>query len=230
MKFIYILCSLILSNCNTNNTENTPKSNDNKEIACPNEKQFGDISLCLIEMEGMTECYSNPKVTPHINEFRYEGNEILGIYFNDETFARIDSLGTFSYDDYFKVYAVKQLKGVRVGKNELDKLTEMMESNSMKQNWSEIKTKFENEHKNISLDQPIMLESYKPDERIRSFVFLMKLQTEVEEKVMVMTINMIEIKERLIYYAYYKDYKSEASIDQAKSISDNFGFKLMDEN
>ena len=45
-----------------------------------------------------------------------------------------------------------------------------------------------------------------------------------------MTMNMAEIKQRLIYYAYYEDYKGEESINHAKAKSDYFGFKFTDEN
>ncbi len=178
----------------------------------------------------MKECYSNPKVAKHINEFRYEGNEILGIYFNPDTFSRIDSLGQFSYDDYFKVYAVKQLIGMDIGTYEMNKMTEMMEGNYMKEELENIKTKIENNFESVSIDRPVLVESYIPDERIRSFVFLMKMETELEKKVLVMTINMLQIKNRLIYYAYYKDFNNEKSIKEAKNTSDYFGFKFMDEN
>lgn len=230
MRLLYIVFLFSLAGCTSKKSEEQTTETSEHSTACSSIKEFGDVSICMIQFNEMTECYSNPKVAEHINEFRYEGNEILGIYFNKDTFSKIDSLGQFSYDDYFKVYSVKQLKGVEIGTYELDKMTDMMKGNYMKEKLEDIKTKFENNFESVSIDQPVLIESYKPDERIRSFVFLMKMETKDEKKVLVMTINMLEIKQRLIYYAYYKDYINEKSIEQATVTSDYFGFKFLDEN
>ena len=45
-----------------------------------------------------------------------------------------------------------------------------------------------------------------------------------------MTINIAEIKERLLYFSYYKDYDGEESIKLAKAKNDYFGIKFINEN
>jgi len=232
MKIFYILLFLAIISCGQTSNKSQDKLNKTavKAQECNNERLFGDISVCLVEIDGMTECYSNPKVALHANEFRYEGNEILGIYFNEDTYSKIENLGDFSYDDYFKVYSVKKLKKINVGGSELDQMSDIMEGNYVEENWDNLKTEFENIHDYISVGQPILLESYSPNNRIRSFVFLMKMQTEDIDKILVMIMNMAEIKQRLIYYSYYKNYEGKESINHAKAMSDYFGFKFTDEN
>jgi hypothetical protein len=231
MKYtVFFLLFVVVLGCNDSNQENNTAKESSASTACKNEKSFGDVSICLAEIDGMTECYGNPKVEAHSNQFRYEGNEILGMYFNDKTYARIDSLGYFSFDDYVKVYAVKQLKGIKVGKAELDKMKDMMEGNYIKENWADIKSKLQNNYAYLSIGKPVFLESYAPSERIRSLVFLMKMQVEEEEEITVMTVNLAEVKERLIYYAYYLNYNGEESLKKAKAKSDYFGLRFTEEN
>ena len=232
MKRFYILLFIALISCDQSSNKNHNSSIKSvlEENKCNNERTFGDISVCIVEIDGMIECYSNPKVKSYVNESRFEGNEILGIYFNKETYSKINNLGNFTYDDYFKIYADKKRKGIKVGESELDQMMKLMDRNYIKENWNNLKSKIEKNHEYLSFGRPILLESYKPNNRIRSLVFLIKTQEDNLEKIMVSTINMAEIKQRLICYAYYKDYEGEESIKQAKAKSDYFGFLFTDEN
>jgi hypothetical protein len=203
---------------------------DPEEYFCENQKSFGDINLCLVEMDGMIECYSHPKVKVNAELGRYFKNEILGIYLNEKTYDKVEYLGTFNYDDYFKVYAMTAARNMSFSVAELDNLALMFENNYMKENWSSFKDKIEKNFSYMSVDRPILLESHSPHKQIRSLVTMMKMIVEDDEQILVATINLVQIKNRLIFYAYYKDYFGETSVAQAKAKSDYFGLKLVDEN
>ena len=95
-----------------------PKSNhtnaDNAEV------NFGDISICLIKIDGMKECYSNPLVKLYTDQFIFENNEILGMYLSNDVHSKIDKLGEFLFDDYFKVYSMSSINNMSLGHDELE--------------------------------------------------------------------------------------------------------------
>jgi hypothetical protein len=106
-----------------------PKSNhtnaDNAKVnfvqnECDNQVNFGDISICLIKIDGMKECYSNPLVKVYRDQFIFENNEILGLYLNNDVHSKIDKLGEFLFDDYFKVYSMSSINNMSLGHDELE--------------------------------------------------------------------------------------------------------------
>jgi hypothetical protein len=59
---------------------------------------------------------------------------------------------------------------------------------------------------------------------------LIKVQYENSEFVSIVTLNLIQIKERIIFMLYTKNYNGEESIKKAKSKNDYSIALLMDEN
>ncbi|NEN23081.1 hypothetical protein G3O08_06160 [Cryomorpha ignava] len=231
MKIFYILPLLAAISCDPIGSQNHSKPPKVIEvIQCGNEKTFGDISICLPEIEGMNECYSDPKISSMHDELSREKEEIIGIYLSDSDYAKRESYGEFAHDDYFKIYAGKIAKGMKMGKPELDLINDEVGEGFFKERWSDFKPKLDSLTKHVTFDRPVLLESYRTDDRRISQVYLTKLQSDSNENFLVMVLNMVLIKERLIFYAYYKEYDGEKSIKQAKAKSDYFGARITDEN
>jgi curved DNA-binding protein CbpA len=199
-------------------------------IDCDSSVQFGDIGICLPEIDGMVECYSNPLVNKWANQLNHEGNSIHALYFNDKTYKQIENLGEFSFDDYFQIYSVNSSKGVKVDVSYLAEIVKMMEMNFTKKEWSEIKNNIESRFDRISLGKPIVLENYSIDSMIETFVLLLKYHNDDSENIMIGLFNFIIVKDRLIWLTYYKDYLGKDSIEEAKAKNDYITYSFMDVN
>ena len=201
-----------------------------KEADCNSSRLYGETEICLPVIDGMKEAYSYPQVKERSDLFSYDNNTILGLYLSKENFSAIDNFESEPLDDYFKIYALKQTEGIEIGKSQFEALIEQSKGNFIEKSWKEIIDKVLSETADISLGQPIRIEAYKPNEDIFTMVLLIKMISGEEELIVVCTLNMMKLKHSLIYYAYYKNYKSAKTVEQAKAKSDFFGYKLLEIN
>jgi len=232
MKIIFGIFTLITILSCTNSGQQQSESTQlvSESIVCYNSVSFGDIYICLPEIDGMKECYLVPIVKKLADQFEYEGNSVLAFYLNDKTYKQVDKLDEITYDDYFKIYATNQLKGIKAGKKELNEMSNAIGGNWIKEKWSGLKSKIEKDHNYLSVGRPILIEDYSPHEDVKTFIMLTKYQMEDYEYVMVMSMNMLLVKNRLIWLAYYKDYDGEESINKTKAKNDYIVLKFMDDN
>lgn len=223
--------SLFFFSCSKNNQqsklENQSKS-DSK--TCEKIVAFGDINICLPEVDGMTECYNIPIVKTLTDKFEYKGNTVLAFYLNNKTYKEVNKLDQIVYDDYFKIYATDNLKNVKFGQAELDQGANMFEGSFLKENWDKIKGKILKDHNNISIGRPVLIESYSPHKKIKTFVIIAKYEMNGYENVMLGTLNLILIKNRIINLAYYRKYEDEESIKKTRAKNDYIALLFFDEN
>jgi hypothetical protein len=229
-KSLAIFSFIAIISCGKTGSNNQSDQQVETKTECLRKVSFGDIDFCLPQIEGMTECYSTPKVKERADAFNYEGNTILGYYLNNETYQQMEVLDSMSYDDYGQVYVTNNLKGIKVGQAELAQMANTMGSDFIQENWSDMQKKLEHSYDDLSIGTPVLVENYSPNSKVKSFVMLSKIKTNRDEAVMLMTLNIIEMKERLIWLAYYKFYDGEESIKQAKSKNDFIIGRLMEVN
>jgi len=230
-KVVVAIFSLIaIVSCGKTGQQNQSDQSGEIQSDCLKEVSFGDMDFCLPGIEGMTECYSSPKVKERADAFNYEGNSILGYYLNNETYQQMESLDSISYDDYAQVYVTNNLKGIKVGQAELEQMANTMGSDFIQENWSDMQRKLEHSYDDLSIGTPVLVENYSPHSKVKSFVMISKIKTQKEEAVMLMTLNIVEMKERLIWLAYYKFYDGEESIKAAKTRNDYIIGRLMEVN
>jgi hypothetical protein len=230
-KYFGLLILMATMSCSQTGQQNnsTAKTIEHK-IRCEKSVSFGDIDICLPIIDGMTECYSTPIVKSRADEFNYEGNSILAYYLNNTTYKQVDKLNEIIFDDYFQIYATNKFKGIKVGQSELNELANMIDSNCIKENWNDLKEKVEKNHDYLSVGRPVLIESYSLNNKVRTFVMILKYKIDNNELVSIMTMNIVQIKERFIGLAYYKNYDGEESITKAKSKNDYIVLQLTDEN
>lgn len=197
---------------------------------CSKTVNFGNISICLPTIDGMKECYSNPLIKKRADEFSQDGNSIFAIYLPNEIYDQTSELDSIELNDYFKVYAVNRLKDYKVLSTDLDKFQKIVLSNYQNENWKEIKASIEKLSENVSLGKPVLIEDYKPHEKIRTSVILIKSIFRGQESISMMTMNLVEIKNRLIYYSYYLDYVGPETLKQVKAKNDYYSLLLIAEN
>jgi hypothetical protein len=235
MRFFYILLILLVVSCGkSKEKEVVAESADLEAVStdskCETETSFGDIDICFPHIKGMKECYSDPRVKTHVDYTGMDGNVILGYYFSDETYANADQLGEIAYDDYFKVYAVEQLKNMKITSKDMNDLKKVIEETTLKSDWNAVKNNIEKQLEGFSFGKPILIESYQPRSDIWSFLTLMNVVSGDQENTLVMNMSMVKIKDRLIYYAHYLDYEDEETLKSSKTKSDRFGLALLSLN
>ena len=110
VKTIFILLISCGSKSSDNVTNNEYPEIDYVQNDCDNEVSFGNTPICLMKIDGMNECYSNPLVKVYMDQFKFAKNDVLGIYLNDNVYSKVEQLGQFQFDDYFKVYSMSMLR------------------------------------------------------------------------------------------------------------------------
>lgn len=204
---------------------------------CDNYSNFGDITICLPELVDMTECYSDPLVKITADMFKgTEEEEIIGIYLFDEIYeSRYESFFEDGIgDSYIKIYSNNLLKNKKADTQVLGLMStytlgafENFHQSKLKSN---IEANFNDLDLSISFDKPIMLEEYQLSTKIKSFIILLKYITEDEDFIQVGILNIMLIKDRLIFFAFYDKYKGFSEIEKTKEMSDYFALRFLKEN
>lgn len=202
---------------------------------------FGNKSICLPYTSNMKECYDDPYVKYWADLFK--GNpqeEILGLYI-EKTNYRIGKMTDFEEGinyPYIKLYSTQSIAQIKASKEILEivapELTKTFE------NWtsSEFKPKTEDLFNNLSnklemdmtLDSPILIDEYEPHTSAKSFVVLMDFKIEGESFLIVSVLSLMIIEERLIFSAYYDEFKGSQALTDVKKASDYFVLKMITGN
>lgn len=174
---------------------------------------FGPADICLPRIDGYEECYLDKKVAALADGTEVQMNMILGFYLNTHTYNRKDSLGLFPFDNYFKVYATKELKNQVADHEVLKQVQKMVESNYISKNWETYKSDLDKIGLNIDFGVPVLIKSYSINKNSFTSVMLLKVQSPDSKPITIaMTMNGILVKQRLIWMAYYLHYENEKTI------------------
>ena len=216
--------------CSNAKTQEKTVVSEQKETNCQDIVHWGEISICLPEIDKMKNVYPLPKMKNMLDEWEYKNNTILAYYVNDGIYAQIDNMEEIVYDDYFKIYSVNNFQNAFADKNVLDKVASGTKAifNTDFQSLSRIKEEIEK--RNMSFDKPILIGDYHINSDVNTFLLLMKASIGGYERIMVMTMNIAVVKNRIIYICYYKDYEGEESVKQVRAKNDYFVLRLIAEN
>lgn len=202
IKFTFFLCLLLSSNLIHAQTAD-----------CSRTTNFGATEICLPSIEGYQECYLQPLIKQMADRTEVASNQVLGFYLNHETREHIDSLVDEGINDYFKFYATKQLKDQKVDTNMLNEMRTTVSGNFIEKNWEELAKELD--YLKVTVNTPTIVKSYKANSHSFSCVIIANYQMETGENTpLVMSINGIVVKEKLIWMAYYFRYENEKTVDQ----------------
>lgn len=210
-KIAFTLLLLLL--CNTFITA--------QENNCVREATFGDTDICLPAIEGYKECYTYPIVKQTADATEVPINMVLGFYLDNETYSKKDNIGTFDFDNYFKIYATKQIKNLKADTNILKQMQDMISASFITENWDEFKKQLDSVDYEGEIGVPTIVKTYNVNDQSFTAVMLMQQQMENGEiNTFSFTVNGLLLQERLIWMAYYLDYEDEASIKQLQENND----------
>ena len=137
-------------------------------------------------------------------------------------------------DSFIKIYSTNVLKNKKADTQVLDFMSTYMQGAFENFHQSKLKSNIEANFKDldlsISFEKPIMLEEYQLSSKIRSFIILLKYVTDVEDFIQVASLNIMLIKDRLIFFAFYDKYKGFSEIEKTKEMSDYFALRFLKEN
>ena len=172
-----------------------PLYSSNKSIDI---KTFGDIEVCLPNVQGMVECYENEDIKSYVSNFDFEVNQIIGFYLTQNDYDNFNSSDKPKMDGYLKIYSPKKMKNQEINNSNLDEMVQIFKKNFLESNWDKISEKIEELGTNLRIDSPILMENYKPNETTRTFITFNKIASETYEDFQISALNLMNIKNRLI--------------------------------
>ena len=222
---IYVIIALIIAFTSCDTKKKPSYSSDTSiqnSVECLSTITYGSRPICLVEIEGMTECSSHPIVSELIEPMLQPIELLFGVYIKNEEYSKIDGQDsaaiqdTTLFNEYYKVHGLETAKSLEVSDIVLDQYADLIK-NALTSNY-QVKDMLED----VGLDVPVHIETYSPHERIRSIVFCWKDATSSSFVVA----SGLEANNRLVSISYnkeyYNDYDISKAISDAKSMSDKF--------
>lgn len=199
-----------------------------KNTKCASKRNYNNTEFCMPIMVGMTEAYSQPKIKKATDEYKFDKrNTILGLYVRNENLKKIDTEG---FNNYIKVYGLKQLEGRKVSKSLFSLVREQFISDSSILIWDNIKNDVENKFSELKFGSPMIIEKYNLNGRISTQILLMKMIKNKKEMIKACSFSIAHVKNTIIYYSFYRTYTGPETIDIVKANSDLFGYKFLQSN
>ncbi len=192
---------------------------------------LGEKGICLPELKGMIECYNEPEIKTRVDQFKVKGNTIHGYYMNDSLYKIAkENTDYIVISDCYKVFSVNETHNISITPTQLKELFAETAKIYRKNIYNEALDEFDKKYKFITLDSPVVIEEYQPHNNIQTALMLIRSNVMGKESFSLMTLNLIIIKERLLFYSYYLMYNGNSSINFAKNKSDYYGLKIINEN
>lgn len=206
----------------------------NNKLSNSGKVNFGDISINLPQIKGFVQVYNEPKFKEIIDKTNYPSNSILGYYVPSGFYEKFKKDAECSLDGYFQLFATNAAKGKQINQSDLKIFAEQMSKQFAKENWSDLKNKFNNNYGllNLSPGRPILIDNYSPHNQVESNVILMKIIDKEmgDEYIQISIQNNILLKNRLVWLGYYVKYDGNESINKAKLDNQSVIKKLLDIN
>lgn len=197
---------------------------------CKQSIAFGDIDVCIPKIKGYQNVYNkqHQETMKRLESNEGKGNQIIGYYVNSNSYEN-EVYRTLDNSDYFKIYSVKDYRNLHATPNDLSKLYNIMQDGFIKEIWDSINEKYDEIGRDLEIDRPVILDSYKTTENFNTIIFLMKFSYEGGYKLILVASNLLLIENRIIYFAYYLTYNNE-NLDKIKQMNNYIGLKILDEN
>mgnify|MGYP003625150699 CR=1 FL=1 len=194
---------------------------------CSTTAKINQTEVCLPNIKGLTNISKNKKYESYIKQFTIQGNEMLAFYLDN---SLINEVTTPKYN-YASVYVNSQLKK-DINKSEFKKMSNTMGYYLKKSNNLEtiIKEIERNYLKNISLDNPVVIDSYSLNKNIKTYLLLGKMIEYNTEIVTLTTLNLMHIQKKMVLSNYIIKYNNSNSINEIKQKNDYFVMRILDEN
>ena len=202
-----------------------------QEADCPTPRKVANHLICLPDLSGMTECYS--EIRDHADNFMIDANQTIAIYLNDSIYQQIDNIDNLIFADYFVVYTEKKLINQNINNQFISSVDSVISSTSFKQvideNWDRIKSEFKTKT-NLSIDRPVLIDHYYIFENMPSMISIGRYSGDRANRVYVASTVIAAVNNKFIAFAYYLFYDGERSIQKVKSMTEYFARIMVELN
>ncbi|MEM6772682.1 MAG: hypothetical protein AAF597_19040 [Bacteroidota bacterium] len=201
-----------------------------QDSPCLQQVPFGDVSICLPKVPGMTECYADPFIKAIADATEAPTNEVLGYYLDSMEYVNFDTLNPQGLKNYFKVYGVTQVSRMPTGTEELDMLYGIMvqqlgdTTNFWRNIGNDVNARL---GEGLEVGVPKMIERYQLTDDSFTMVALMEIQEPDTTTTIVLSISGILLSERFVCMAYYNPYVDPGSVALLKERSDGVVRRLL---
>ncbi len=215
-------------------SQKTPSNSAIK--SCESKVEVGSSHICLVNLDGMKEVYSDLIVKDHIDRSEPNVLKVLGVYLTNDKYANIEEENGFIinnqevFSDRFKLYIAKNMIDASQNPKELESFyNRTVESIT---NPIEIKDLLNSEFKDVQYDVPQFIKNYKLDENAYSFVAIIKvlIPETNQELVRVSIITMMNLNGKAVNLNYITDYVNEETIEIAIKKNEKFTTKILELN
>jgi hypothetical protein len=226
-KALFFTCLTLLTfSCSTAKEKPAPEEQP-KEQDCPNFINVGTVKICLPELDSMAESYNDSIFKKFADDNELASNKVLSLYTRNPTNFYVNAAGQKIYDDFFKIFIVKDLQDMKTDQAYLDQVDQSIIDSHTFETWGVVQKKLEKGFDFVPKDQPYFIDHYSPDQKVKSFVCLYRYNTGTYETLLLGIMNIILIKERLIGLTYYKAFTGQESLPKTRNKNDAIVLKLL---
>jgi hypothetical protein len=197
---------------------------------CEREVSYGSANICLPFVENMKECFKNDTVNALALATEYPGNIVLGYYLMDSTYTRLSQLDSIEMGNYFKVYANEKLADYKSDKDVFKEICDATEASIKPKGFKEIKETIDEITDSISVGAPKLVDEYTSISNTKSYIMIVKYETETSSFVSVMALDLVLVQERIVFLAFYSDYTGKESQQKLKQMNDKILKMFVDMN
>lgn len=221
---LYFFCMFLLTIACKEKHNNSTKENiveKNYDKNCKNSVDYGDRAFCLPTIKGYTEAYTNPNFKKRADAIEDEQNVTLAYYVTNDLYSKANALDTISFDDFYKVYVSNMAKNYSLTRNEMNEVMNAMTGGMLEKTVDDIKKEGKLAN-NLSIKNPVLVDKFKPHYDALGAIVLMEMASEFETKTLAISMNTLLIKNRLIFVAYYLNYKNIETFTVLKKNTEDF--------
>ena len=224
MTRTYIIFLLLLIGC---------KSEKKEDYYSEEKNEIEHIDFNLPTFGKWTECYADKSVKLHFDELSISDKlKTLGVYLNNYTFTKKDSLDVLDFEDYAVFMINKNEQKWKLTGKDLERIFRIQKKKTGIINVDRLEAlkKVYSDTTFLHSEKPIVIEEYKPNENILSALKLIKPYYDDHEIIVVYVYNLILINNHLVYGVYYLDLNGIESLEKAKEMNDIIMTKFLESN
>ncbi|WP_370214447.1 hypothetical protein [Mesoflavibacter profundi] len=180
------------------------------------------IQIELPVLSKWKELYSDELIKNRFDENSNEGTTIIGVYLNNETAEKKDSIDSIDFTDYSLLFIRDEEQKRKIKDTDLKKIFDI-QINKASVEEIEIEDAINKTYSDstfITTDKPYLLQEYSKNPKIYSTIKLIKPYSDDHNYIVVYVYNLINIKNHLVYGSYYLDFNGMESIKNARMNND----------
>lgn len=209
---------------------------------CDNYFTYGNVDICLPEVDSMVECFKIPIIRTFIQETTNSETMAYATYINKDTYINIDNIDYEKFNDYFIIYGTKKAEFYNANEDDLvEAKIYTLESEPVSGWFDSINNGVNSSYLSDSivcpyisdsllLDQPINIERFIINENQFTVSRLLRTQLFGYEQVFIEISNVLLIRQRLIILKYCNFFVNNESYKLAIVKNNSFVKLLIDAN